>query len=100
MTKCANDRTAEHHRSSMPSWPGRCRLDVADRPRGAFDRGQLNRRPDMKQDGNQKHDARAPEQFRSAVKRFRIVVHHLRAQKNLKISQHVERPGSRKVSIP
>src|SRR5688572_29666894 len=82
-------RAAQHHRAGARRALDIARLDVGDRPSCRLYRRELNRRPCMQQDGNQKKDTYPPEQSRTSMQRFRVVVHHLASQENLKVAKHV-----------
>src|SRR5262245_44179503 len=87
--KSADDGSAQHHRPRRPTGTYVRSLHVSDRSRLLFDHAELNGRPDMQDDRNEKNRPQRPKQRKVGVERFGVMVHYCGTEKNLKIAKHV-----------
>lgn len=84
-----NDRAGPHHGARSVGGGDVLFFDVADRACFFLQEPQLERRPDVKKDGDEKADARGPEEAGMGFQSGGIVIELLGGDINLKVAEKV-----------
>ena len=84
-----DDGAAPHHGSGGVGGIEIGLLDVVDGPGGALQEPELERRPDVQDDGNEQCDARAPQEGRERSQHRRVMIDFFGWQEDLQIAEQM-----------